>query len=629
MNGELQARDTLARTNRVLRTLRAGHRALLRATDEQALLDTMCRVLVDDGGYAIAWIGYAEHDEAKTIRAMAHAGAQQPFLTQLQLSWDAARPSVSGEAIRTGMPVVGRRLRSDPLLARWRDDAIRLGYGAVSSFPLRAGQGVIGCLTLVAADEDAFDPTEVPLLRELGDDLGYGISHLRMQAREVEAERTIERLAFQDPLTGLPNRAAMRVTLASALTRANDAKRPLGVLSIQAGHFDEISDTLGRLTGDRLFVEVARRVSEVAPADADRLARVGDDELLLLLPDADADAACEVARRVTRALYRPVEVGGAQLDARGAVGITTFPDHGSDADELMRRAKVAMYRAGPGGFALYSGLDDDERRERLALIGDLRRAIAADELALYCQPKVEMATRRLCGAEGLMRWRHPRHGMVSPARFVGLAEHAGLITPLTQWVLEAAFRERRRWHDSAFEQPLAVNVSARDLHDPRFVERVRELMAACGTAPGWMQFELTESALMEEPQAVIDTLGRLADLGIETMIDDYGTGYSSLRYLQQMPVSSLKIDQSFVRRMRSDPDSAAIVRSTIELCHALSLRAIAEGVEDEAAWSALARDGCDAAQGYYVGRPLPVGEFQAWANTSRWSTDPAARRLSS
>jgi EAL domain-containing protein (putative c-di-GMP-specific phosphodiesterase class I) len=154
-------------------------------------------------------------------------------------------------------------------------------------------------------------------------------------------------------------------------------------------------------------------------------------------------------------------------------------------------------------------------------------------------------------------------------------------------------------------------------------------MTACGTAPGWMQFELTESALMEEPQAVIDTLGRLADLGIETMIDDYGTGYSSLRYLQQMPVSSLKIDQSFVRRMRSDPDSAAIVRSTIELCHALSLRAIAEGVEDEAAWSALARDGCDAAQGYYVGRPLPVGEFQAWANTSRWSTDPAARRLSS
>lgn len=628
MKGSPEAPDALARTNRVLRTLRAGHRALLRASDEQALLHTMCRVLVDDGGYAIAWIGYVEHDEAKTIRCMAQAGAGEAFLAQLQLSWAAARPSVSGEAIRTGVPVVGRRLRSDPLLARWRDDAIRLGYGAVSAFPLRTGQGVIGCLTLVAADEDAFDTTEVPLLRELGDDLGYGIGHLRMQAREVEAERTIERLAFQDPLTGLPNRAAMRATLTAALTRACDEKRALGVLSIQAGHFDEISDTLGRAAGDRLFVEVARRVSEVASAKADRLARVGDDELLLLLPDADADAACDVARRVARALYRPVVLGTAQLDARGAVGITTFPDHGSDADELMRRAKVAMYRAGSGGFALYSGLDDHERRERLALIGDLRRAIDTDELSLYCQPKVEMATRRLCGAEALMRWRHPRHGMVSPARFVGLAEHAGLITPLTHWVLEAAFRERRRWHDSAFEQPLAVNVSARDLHHPRFVERVRELMSACETAPGWMQFELTESALMEEPDAVIATLGRLADLGIESMIDDYGTGYSSLRYLQQMPVSSLKIDQSFVRRMRSDADSAAIVRSTIELCHTLSLRAIAEGVEDEPAWSALALEGCDAAQGYYVGRPLPVGEFQAWASTSRWNADRAAGRPS-
>jgi EAL domain-containing protein (putative c-di-GMP-specific phosphodiesterase class I) len=236
-----------------------------------------------------------------------------------------------------------------------------------------------------------------------------------------------------------------------------------------------------------------------------------------------------------------------------------------------------------------------------------------------------MATRRLCGAEALMRWRHPRHGMISPTRFVGLAEHAGLIAPLTHWVLEAAFRERRRWHDSAFEQPLAVNVSARDLHDPQLVERVRELMSACGTAPGWMQFELTESALMEEPEAVIETLGRLADLGIESMIDDYGTGYSSLRYLQQMPVSGLKIDQSFVRRMHADTDSAAIVRSTIELCHTLSLRAVAEGVEDEPAWSALMVEGCDIAQGYYVGRPLPVGELQAWASSSRWSAAAAAR----
>jgi diguanylate cyclase (GGDEF)-like protein len=626
MSGE--GHDTLTRTNRALRTLRAGHRALLRATDERGLVQRMCRVVVDEGGYAIAWIGYAEHDTAKTIRCVGHAGAEEPFLTQLQLSWDAAHPSVSGEAIRIGKPVVGRRLRSDPLLVRWRDDAARLGYGAVSAFPLRIGDEVIGCMTLVSVDEDAFDASEVALLSELAEDLGYGLRHLRMQARQIEAERTIERMAFEDPLTGLPNRAAMRETLAAAIAHAREATRQCAVLSVHVVHFDEISDTLGRAAGDRLLVEAAHRVRETASAAADHLARIGEDELLLLLPSADSDAASALARRIAVALYGPVDFADVELDARAAVGIALHPEHGDDPDELMRRAKVAMYRAGSGGFAVYSGLHDDERRQRLALLGDLRRAIAADELLLFCQPKVTMASERLCGAEALMRWRHPRHGMVSPSRFVALAEDAGLITPLTHWVLEAAFRARSRWHERAFEQPLAVNMSARDLHDPQLVERVRTLMSACGTRPGWMQFEVTESALMEEPETVIETLRRLADLGIESMVDDYGTGYSSLRYLQQMPVSSIKIDQSFVRRMQHDADSAAIVRSTIELCHTLSLRAIAEGVEDESAWRALQDEGCDAVQGYYVGKPLPVDDFPAWASTSRWNAGAAARSLS-
>jgi diguanylate cyclase (GGDEF)-like protein len=616
--------DALARANRVLRTLRAGHRTLLRATDEQDLLQSMCRVLVDEGGYRIVWIGYAEHDAAKSIRPMAHAGREAPFFATVRFSWDAARPSVSGEAVRTGQPSIGRRLRSDPLLTQWRANAARGGYGAVSAFPLRVGDAVIGCLTLVAEDENAFDEIEAGLLAELSDDVGYGIANLRTRIRQLEAERTIERMAYADPLTGLPNRAAMRTRIATAIAASHERHRALAVLSIHVGHFDEISDTLGRAAGDRLMTEVAGRVAAVARSDQDALARIGEDELVLLLRDADAAQGSDVARRIVDALYRPVEIAGAELDARGAVGIALYPGHGDNPDELMRRAKVAMYRAGPHGhYALYSGLHDEERRRRLGLIGDLRRAIDADELALYCQPKVEMDTGHFCGAEALMRWSHPQQGMVSPAVFVELAESAGLITPLTHWVLEAAFRERHRWHEARFEQPLAVNLSARDLHDPRLVDRVRGLMSTWGTAERWMQFELTESALMVEPATVIETLGRLRDLGIELMVDDYGTGYSSLRYLQQLPVSSIKIDQSFVRRMVEDPESAAIVRSTVELCHALHMRAIAEGVEDEPVWGALAALGCDAAQGYYVGRPLPVGDFPAWARASRWSASGA------
>ena len=612
--------EALARVNRVLRTLRAGHRTLLRAEAESDLLQAMCDVLAREGGYRIVWIGYAEHDPERTIRPMANAGGPASFFATAQFSWRVDRPSVSGEAIRTGKPSIGRQVQSDPLLAQWRADAIRRGYGSVSAFPLRAGDEIIGCLTLVAADETAFDEPETALLAELADDLGYGIAHLRISMRQVEAERTIERMAYHDPLTGLPNRAAMRERIAAAIDAAHEHGRALALLSIHVGHFDEICDTLGHVAGDRLIIDIAKRVAAVARSGQDALARIGEDELALLLHDADSRHASDVAARIVDALYRPVELAGMQVDARGVIGIALFPGHGDDPDELMRRAKVAMYRASAHGhFALYSGLHDDERRRRLGLIGDLRRAIDADELTLYCQPKVAIGTSRFCGAEALMRWKHPEQGMVSPAVFVQLAESAGLITPLTHWVLEAAFRARHRWHAADFEQPLAVNLSARDLHDPRLVDRVRHLISTWGTQAGWMEFELTESALMVDPATVIETLGQLRDLGVELMVDDYGTGYSSLRYLQQLPVSSIKIDQSFVRRMLDDSDSAAIVRSTVELCHALHMRAIAEGVENETVFNALSALGCDAAQGYYVGKPLPVADFPEWARASRWT----------
>jgi len=610
--------SALARSNRVLRTLGAGHRVLLRAADERQLLESICRVLVDDGRYPLAAIHYVSDGGVRAVRGVAHAGRDASLVANEEPQ-TANSPGVTAEAIRTGHAAICRDAARDPTLARWRAHHVSDG-GAIAAFPLRIEDEIVGGVTLVAADSGAFDDAECALLDELAGDIGYGVAHLRARSRQLEAERTIERMAFEDPLTGLPNRAAMRERIAAAVAIAREQQRALAILSVHVGHFDEIGDTLGHAAGDRLMTEVAARVAAVARSGQDALARIGEDGLVVLLRDADAAHASDVARRIVDALYAPVDLAGMQVDARGAVGIALFPDHGDDADELMRRAKVAMYRAGTDGhFALYSGLHDDERRHRLALIDDLRRAIDAGELLLFCQPKVDMKTRRFCGAEALMRWKHSRRGMISPAVFVELAETTGLITPLTQWVLEAAFDARHRWHQAAFEQPLAVNVSARDLHDPRLVERVRALMSTWDIRGGWMQFELTESVLMSEPATVIDTLGRLRDLGIELMVDDYGTGYSSLRYLQQMPVSSIKIDQSFVRRIVDDPESAAIVRSTVELCHALHMRAIAEGVEEVAVWDALAAIGCDVVQGYYVGRPLPVSEFPAWARASRWA----------
>jgi EAL domain-containing protein (putative c-di-GMP-specific phosphodiesterase class I) len=248
----------------------------------------------------------------------------------------------------------------------------------------------------------------------------------------------------------------------------------------------------------------------------------------------------------------------------------------------------------------------------MALMSELRGAIERDELMLFCQPKLRVQSGEVCGAEALVRWQHPRLGVVSPGDFIALAEHTGLITPLTYWMLDAALRQLYAWSQAGEVQPLSINLSARDLHDPKLLERVEGALATWGADPAWLAFELTESALMLDPVAALETLGRLKRLDLQLAIDDYGTGYSSLSYLRQLPVDTLKIDQSFVRNLQRDQGCEAIVHSTIELAHSLGLSVIAEGVEDAATLSRLQDLACDMAQGYCISRPLPAAEFKGW-----------------
>jgi EAL domain-containing protein (putative c-di-GMP-specific phosphodiesterase class I) len=269
-------------------------------------------------------------------------------------------------------------------------------------------------------------------------------------------------------------------------------------------------------------------------------------------------------------------------------------------------------RPGRGGYALYTGGQEQEFTRRLALMADLRRTIEHNELELYCQPKVAMTSGLVCGAEALVRWRHPVHGMLPTMEFIKLAEQAGLITPLTHWMLDAAFRQSYAWHQDGLDRALSVNLSAHDLHDPGLIDRLRGLFSTWGIAPELMQFELTESALMLDPASALETLTRLKQLGVELYIDDFGTGYSSLSYLQKLPVDGIKIDQGFVMPMMTSSDSAVIVRSTIELGHNLDLKIVAEGVESQAVWDSLAALGCDVAQGYLISTPMPAGHIRNW-----------------
>ena len=612
------AEAELARIDRARRTLSAANRALVRANEEQALLREICRICVEEGGYRDAWVAYLRHDEDKSVEVMAEFGVERAYLEGLRCSWGlgtSGRGAV-GMAIRTELPSIGRNIAEDPDLAPWRDEALRRGIAAVSAFPLRVDGAVIGTLGLHAGDPDAFDRAEVELLSELANDLAFGIETLRVRARSREAEAAIKRLAEQDALTGLPNRWRLRKRLDDEIESAKHTHGTLALLMVGIDQFQEVNETLGYEQGDSVLSEIAARLARIA-GDCANIARMGEAEFAILLPDGDAASGSRAAQRILTALLEPVEVGDVLLDAGGSIGIAVFPGHGTEPDALIRRANVAMQQARQQGqgMALYTGGQDKECARRLALIGDLHRAIERNELQLYCQPKVRLASGETCGAEALVRWNHPRLGLILPGEFIALAERTGLISPLTDWVMRAAFRQGYMWRDAGVRLPLAVNVSARDLRDPRLVERVSHLMATWGGEPDAVQFELTEGALMHDPQGCLESMRRFKDLGIKLFIDDFGTGYSSLAYLQKFPVDAIKIDQSFVRGMLSDTDSAVIVRSTIDLAHDLDLEVVAEGVEDRERWDRLAEEGCDVAQGYFVSEPFPAGSYLAWRDS--------------
>lgn len=610
------------RANCALKTLSAGNHTLLHASDEPTLLYDMCQVIVKKGGYRMAAIAYAEHNDDKNIRWMEAIGIDKTLLEELHYTWADTDMgcSAAATAIRTSNPCVGRHILTDPVYAvpayaPLRENAIKSGYAAVSALPLSAGGEVLGALIMGAIEPEAFDEEEVKLLSELSDDLAYGIANLRMRIEHQAAEATIARLAYFDSLTELPNRIFMLERLQDAIHNAKQYHNTFALLYLSFVRLRGVNQVLGYSSGDQLLIQLVQRV-KFTLRESDFLARVGESEFALLLFNGEVDYSIQVAQQLTKALYDSVEVAGLMVDQRVSIGIAIYPTHATEADTLLRRANAATNDVCParGGYALYSGGREQECTRRLSLMGELRQAIERNELQLYCQPKVDIASRRVCGAEALVRWQHPVHGLLSATEFIKLAENAGLITPLTHWVLDAVFRQSSAWREEGLERALAVNLSAHDLYDPLLVDRIEDLLSTWNVSSDLIQFELTENVLMEEPSIALETLIRLKKLGIQLFVDDFGTGYSGLSYLQKLPVDSIKIDQSFVMPMMESVDSAVIVRSTIELGHNLGLKVVAEGVDSKAVWDFLATMECDVAQGFFVSMPMPAEQFRNWEN---------------
>lgn len=432
--------------------------------------------------------------------------------------------------------------------------------------------------------------------------------------------RSLQHQALFDSLTDLPNRVLFLDRLQQAVLVGRRGQQQFSVLAMDLNRFKEINDALGHHAGDQVLQEVARRVRGCL-RESDTFARMGGDEFMILLSTAvSAEGAAAVAKKILAALMPPVRLSGRHLEVSASLGIALFPVHGGIADVLLRSADAAMYSAKRqgGGFRIYSTDLDQRADEHVTLQAELREAIETDQLLLHYQPKIDFATSRVSGVEALVRWQHPSRGLLFPDTFIGIAEQSGLIRALTLDVLRKALRQGRTWHQAGLDLSIAVNISALSTQDPEFPDQVADLLGEAGVPGSYLELEITETAVMMGPGRAVDCIRRLNELGVQVAIDDFGTGYSSMTHLKELLVAKIKIDKSFVKDMVVNRNDATIVRSTVELGHSLGLKVIAEGVEGQGTWDQLKALGCDAAQGYYMSRPVPAEQLQKWLQESPW-----------
>ena len=586
---ERQEAEALAEASRLIAAgtvARDTLNAILAALRRLASVESAALVVTDPDGFHVV-AGVAVPEDA--------IGSHYPIADGV-----VSRALVTGEVQLAG--------GSEPPEAFQARTGLRIGLAV----PIERNNAVVGALVVGAPSERHFAAREVRLLQRFADHISTALENDRLMAEARAREVELERLAHFDVATQLPNRTLFRDRLREGIAAAEAKSEPLSVLLIDLDHFKDTNDAFGHEVGDAVLREIGPRLLRGVEGLGD-IARVGGDEFALLLGGAGPSEALAMARRVLEVFERPFSAFGQLLLIRASVGAATFPRDGADPDSLIRCSEVALEAAKRRGVgtAAYATADDQYAPSRLALMAQLRQAIDEGQLLLHYQPIVELSSRPRV-MEALLRWHHPQRGMVQPNEFIPLAERAGLMKPLTRWVMAAALRQCRLWRDAGHDLAVAVNLSMRTLHDAELPQIVRDLLRSTRCEPAWLDLEITESDVMADPKGAIEILARLRALGVRVAIDDFGTGYSSLAYLNRLDVDEVKIDRSFVGTMTVDASSAAIVQATIQLGHGLGLEVVAEGVEDVATLEALKALHCDRAQGFLFSRALPAIEIEAW-----------------
>jgi diguanylate cyclase (GGDEF)-like protein/PAS domain S-box-containing protein len=620
------AEDKLSKLNRIYAMLSGINALIVRAKDRQELFNGACGIAIEHGQFGMAWIGLLDPITLDiTPAAWAGVGSESYSTSKSTARADASSgQGAVGRAIRERRPVFSNDILAEPGVGgRRRAEAAERGLRSLITLPLLMNGAVIGNFSLFAHGCNFFTEEEVKLLSDLTADISFALEH-------IATEEKVQYLARYDLVTGLPNRAQFYDALQKTLGQAKEHGWIVSVLIVDLDRFKAVNETLGHTMGDLLLRQYGERLVECLRS-RDIVARIGGDEFGIILITPDQPQRAEVVgNKILTALHRPFTLGDREVTVTGSIGITVYPIDSEDAGVLIKNSETAMYRAKEAGrdtYRFYTAEMNASALEKLEMENALRKALAHDEFVLHYQPKMDLASGRVCSVEALIRWNRPGRGLVPPLDFIPMLEETGLIVQVGAWVIDTACRQISEWgHDGLGSISVAVNLSPR-----QFSHEAIDLDAS-GDAPGGgmdqqplefelafaraieshnvdptlFEFELTESLLMSHAERSVAILRRLKAHGIGLSIDDFGTGYSSLAYLRRFPIDALKIDRAFIRDVTNNADDAAIASAIISLAHSLKLKVVAEGVETAEQLAFLRAQHCDEIQGYYLSRPLPA-----------------------
>ena len=604
----LLAQDKIMRLSRIYAVSSGVNAAIARIHTRDALFDEVCRIAVHVGAFKTAWIGAFEPD-ALDGRVVAWCGGDRRVVDRVRLtlradSIDSARPACV--AAREARTVICNDVSTDPGLAPVASDMLEDGHRAVAALPLAPAGRVDAVMVFIADTAGFFDAEELKLLDDLVGDLNFALQF-------IDNKERLSYLAYYDVLTGLANARLFEDRLGQFIHSAQ-AGHHVGVILVNIDRFTQFNDALGRHMGDALLKQVAQRLDEALPGGAS-LARTGGATFAIAIAELAQDADLEhiVDGKVLATINRHFRLGQHEARVQARAGLALFPRDGSDAERLLKHAEAALQSAKRLGqpYLYYSPAMNALHAARLALESELLHALDAQEFVVYYQPRVDLVSGRIDSAEALIRWRHPQRGLVCPGTFIPLAEEVGLIEPIGNWVLDTVFGQQARWLGRQIDVvPIAVNLSAAQLRNGKFVQNIVDALARHALAAHHIEFELTESMVMHDVELAAAHLQALKKLGIQLSLDDFGTGHSSLAHLQRFPFDAVKIDRAFIRDVNSNAGNAAIATAVIAMAHSLHLRVVAEGVETEGQLQFLRRRRCDELQGFYFSEAVPPAQFE-------------------